>query len=376
MLRVLQLQYKRIKMKTTVIYSDELKNYDFGPGHPFRSDRFVSFLKLYKEKLGKNKNFELVKSNEPASDEELELWHTKDYIQAMKAASTGIGPPNLFRFISQDNVNPISREFPKGIEKGARIIVKNSMLALDFVQEEESEKAVNIGGGLHHAKSNYGEGFCVYNDVVVAARYAMKKFHLERILILDTDAHAGNGTCEAFYSDPRVLFIDLHQAGIYPGTGFAHEIGEGKGKGFTVNLPLAAGTGDKSYEVIFDEIILPLAEEYRPQIVIRYGGSDPHASDEITELGLHLDGFKMIGEKVREISKLCGNKSVDLICSGYKPDILSKVWLSLITSLSSVEIELEETELEVKSDEMLTETKGLIKKVKENLSPYWKSMKN
>jgi len=364
----------KFKMKTTILYSDELKNYDFGPGHPFRSDRFVSFLKLYKEKLGKNKHFELVKNNELASDEELEFWHTKDYIQAMKAASSGITIPNLHRFISQDNVNPISREFPKGIEKGARTVVKNSLLALDFVQRKRSEKAVNIGGGLHHAKSSYGEGFCVYNDVVIAARYAMKKYDLKRILILDTDAHAGNGTCEAFYSDPNVLFIDLHQRGIYPGTGFAHEIGEGRGKGFTVNLPLAAGTGDKSYEVIFDEIILPLAEEYRPEIVIRYGGSDPHPRDEITELGLTLEGFKMIGEKVREISKLCGNKSVDLICSGYEPDILSKVWLSLITSLSGVEIELEEPE--VQSDEMLTETKDLIRKVKENLKPYWRSMEN
>jgi acetoin utilization protein AcuC len=363
-------------MKTTILYSDELRNYDFGPGHPFRSDRFTSFLKLYKEKLGRNKNFELVKSNEHAIDEELELWHTRDYIQAMKAASAGIMIPDLYRFISQDNVNPMTREFPRGIEKGARTIVKNSMLALDFVQEGKSEKAVNIGGGLHHAKASYGEGFCVYNDVVIAARYAMKKYNLKRILILDTDAHAGNGTCEAFYSDPNVLFIDLHQRGIYPGTGFVNEIGESRGKGFTVNLPLAAGTGDKSYELIFHEIIVPLAKEYKPEIVIRYGGSDPHPSDEITELGLTLEGFKMIGERVREISKLCQNKSVDLICSGYKPDILSKVWLSLITSLSGIEMELEEPEPEVKSDQMLTQAKDLIKKVKDNLKPYWRSMQN
>ena len=362
-------------MKTAIIYSDELRNYDFGPGHPFRSDRFTAFLELYKEKIGKNENFALVKNNELAADEELELWHTPDYIQAMKAASSGITIPNLYRFISQDNLNPITGEFPRGIEKATRIIVKNSIFALDFVQEGKSEKAVNIGGGLHHAKSNYGEGFCVYNDVVIAARYAMKKYNLERILVLDTDAHAGNGTCEAFYSDRRVLFIDLHQAGIYPGTGFAQEIGEGKGKGFTVNLPLAAGTSDKSYELIFDEIILPLAEEYRPQIIIRYGGSDPHPGDEITQLGLNLDGFKMIGKKVREISGLCGDKSVDLICSGYKPDVLSRVWLALITSLSGIEIELEKPALEVKNEVMLTETKDLIKKVKENLKPYWKSMK-
>lgn len=362
-------------MKTIIIYSDELKNYDFGPGHPFRSDRFDSFLRLYREKLGKNKKFELVKNNEIATDEELEEWHTRDYIQAMKTASTGLTLPNLYRFISQDNINSVTGEFPKGIEKAARAIVKNSILAFDCVQQGKSEKAVSIGGGLHHAKPSYGEGFCVYNDVTIAAKHAMKKYNLEKILILDTDAHAGNGTCEAFYFDPRVLFIDLHQRGIYPGTGFVDEIGNEKGKGFTVNLPLVAGASDRSYELIFDEIIFPLAKEFKPEIIVRYGGSDPHPGDEITQLALTLDGFKMIGRKVREISKLCEDKSVDLICSGYKPDVLSKVWLSLITSLSGVEIGLEEPTSRIKTDEMLAETKGLMKKVKENLSPYWKCMK-
>ena len=238
-------------MKTTIIYSDELKNYDFGPGHPFRGDRFASFFQLYKEKLGKNKNFQLIKNSEPASDKELKFWHTQEYIQVVGAASSGITIPHLYQFISQDNVNPISGKFHQDIERAARIIVRNSILALDFVQEKRSEKAVNVGGGLHHAKSGYGEGFCIYNDVVIAARYGVEKYDLKRILILDTDAHAGNGTCEAFYSDPNVLFVDLHQGGIYPGTGFIDEIGEGRGEGFTINLPLDAATGNQSYELIF-----------------------------------------------------------------------------------------------------------------------------
>jgi len=139
---------------------------------------------------------------------------------------------------------------------------------------------------------------------------------------------------------------------------------------------LAAATGNKSYELIFDEIIVPLAKEYRPENVIRYGGSDPHPSDEITQLGLTLKGFKMIGKKVKEISRLCENKSVDLICSGYKPDVLSKAWLSLITGLANVEVELEEPLLKTEESEKLTQTKELIKRVKENLKPHWKSMNN
>jgi len=363
-------------MKTVVVFSDELKNYDFGPGHPFRADRFDSFLKLYDEKLGQNKSFELVENNEPVEDEELERWHKKDYIQAIKAASTGVTIPDLFRFISHDNVNPATGEFPEGIEKAARIIVKNSILAFDYVMQGESEKAVSVGGGLHHAKPGYGEGFCVYNDVVIAVKHAIEKYNLQRVLVLDTDAHAGNGTCEAFYSDEKVLFIDLHQKGIYPGTGSADETGAGEGAGFTVNFPLAAGTGNRAYELIFDEIILPLAREFEPQIVIRYGGSDPHPADEITQLGLTLDGFKMIGRKVREISGLCSNKSVDLICSGYKPDVLSKVWLSLITSLSGVDIELEDPAPGIGFGAMVNETRSLMERVRKNLSPYWNCMRS
>lgn len=358
-------------MTTTLLYSDALKNYDFGVTHPFRSDRFNSFLKLFKEKLGNNKNFELVRNDEFASDEELRLWHTKEYIQALKTAAVGKETSNLYTFISQDNLNPLTGNFPKSIEKAARSVVKNSILAVDSVWRERTDRAVSIGGGLHHARSNYGEGFCIYNDVVIAAKHALNKYQVEKILILDTDAHAGNGTCEAFFSDPRVLFVDLHQSGIYPGTGFINEIGSGGGKGFTVNIPLDAGSGDTSYELIFDEVILPLAEAFKPQMIIRNGGSDPHFKDGLTSLGLTLKGFKMIGKKVKEISKKeCANRSVDLICSGYNPEILPKVWLTLVTSLSDEELEL--TEEIYDNNEPLERTRSVIAKVKDNLKSYWR----
>ncbi len=359
-------------MKTTIIYSKKLKNYDFGEGHSFRSDRFEKFLELFKEKFGKNESFELSENITLATDEELKLWHDEDYIEAMKEASQGKDVSGLFRFTSQDNINPITGKFPSGIEEGARAVVKNSILATDYIQQRETEKAVSIGGGLHHAMSGYGEGFCIYNDVVIAVKHAIKKYKLERVLILDTDAHAGNGTCKAFYSNPDVLFIDLHQRGIYPGTGFTDEIGQGKGKGFTVNLPLVAGTGDRAYELIFDKIVFPIAEEFKPQLIVRYGGSDPHFADSLTGLGLTLDGFKMIGEKVKELSdNLCKGRSVDLICSGYDPNILAKVWLTFIASLSGVTLDFEEIHPNI-TNMRFRETKELIEKVKNNLKPYWK----
>lgn len=362
-------------MKTIMIYSDELKKYDFGEGHPFRSNRFERFLELFQEKLGKDKRFELKENITLATDEELELWHSRDYIKTMQDASQGKDVSNLFRFISGDNVNPSTKKLPQGIEKGARAVVKNSLLAIDYNQQRKTEKSVSIGGGLHHAMSGYGEGFCVYNDVVIAAKYAIEKYNLKRVLILDTDAHAGNGTCKAFYSDPKVLFVDIHQEGIYPGTGLVDEIGEGKGKGFTVNLPLEAGTGDKAYELIFDEIIFPLAREYKPQMIIRYGGSDPYFDDGLTSLGLTLDGFEMIGKKVRELSReLCENRSVDLLCSGYNLEALPKIWLTLVAAISGVKIDFKESAPDIR-DRKIDETKHLIKKVKGKLAPYWRSIK-
>jgi acetoin utilization protein AcuC len=294
----------------------------------------------------------------------------------MLEASAGRPPNDLWRFVSRDNLNPQTRSFPLGIEKAARVIVRNSMFAGELVQEGRFEKAVSIGGGLHHAKPGYGEGFCVYNDVVITARFLIEKYGLERILILDTDAHAGNGTCEAFYSDRRVLFIDIHQEYIYPGTGYENEIGEGEGKGYTVNVPLPAFAGDDAYKLIFDEVVLPLAEEFSPQLIIRNGGSDPHFSDSITQLGLTLGGFRSIGKMVRQIAKICQDKEVDLICSGYNPNILPGAWLALISGLAGDEVDLEETlAFRVKRNRMLEETKDVVEKVKRNLRKYWKSMK-
>ena len=359
-----------------VLYSDELKNYDFGPGHPFRGDRFERFRTYFHETLEKSGIFEVVMNDELASDADLLLSHQVDYIRTVEKASNGMPIPDLWRFQSGDNINPQTRNFPIGIEKAARVIVKNALLACDFVQKRRFEKAISLGGGLHHAKPRYGEGFCIYNDVVIAARHLIERHGLDRILILDTDAHAGNGTCDAFYSDHKVLFIDLHQKFIYPGTGYEDDIGESKGKGFTVNIPLPAYAGDEAYRLVFDEIVSPLAEEFTPQIIIRNGGSDPHPSDEITQLGLTLEGFKFIGSRVREMAEICDGKEVDLIVSGYKPEVLARAWTALFSGLTDVEVKLEESiPLRIKSNQALEKVESTVETVKRNIHPYWRSMK-
>jgi len=163
---------------------------------------------------------------------------------------------------------PIGR--PGKLEEAARLVIGQAKLAADLVQSGQFNMVVSLGGGLHHARRGYGEGFCLYNDVAFCATYLLEEYNLERILILDTDAHAGNGTSEYFYSSPQVLFIDLHQdpRTLYPGTGFAPDTGIGEGKGFTVNVPMPVYAGNDSYRLVFDEIVGPLAEEFKPQIII------------------------------------------------------------------------------------------------------------
>jgi acetoin utilization protein AcuC len=154
-----------------IVFSDKLKDYDFGPGHPFRSNRFSSFMSFFDKKLMNRGFFKVIFNDETATNEELMLWHTKKYINAVEKSSKGFLVPDLFRYISGDNVNPLTGNFPLGVESAARVIVKNALLASNFVLEKRFEKCVSIGGGLHHAKPNFGEGFCVYNDVVICCRY-------------------------------------------------------------------------------------------------------------------------------------------------------------------------------------------------------------
>lgn len=155
---------------------------------------------------------------------------------------------------------------------------------------------------------------------------------------------------------------------------FIHEIGENKGKGFTVNIPLPRKSSNLAYKAVFEEIIIPLAEEFKPQIIIRYGGSDPHYLDELTDLGLTLDDFKMIGDYVRKIAeRVCQGKVVDLITSGYNLKVLPFAWTSLICGLLNLDIDLNLKEKRVPLPETgLKETETIIKELKNLFKKYWK----
>lgn len=364
-------------MPIGIMYRPELKEYDFGAGHPFRGDRYELFPGFLRERLAEENNYRFVAA-EPATEDDLLLICSKEYIdftrQYYRAANLGLAlPENFHRYHSQDN---LPGEGPGKVEEAARLMIGQVKMAADLVQAERYEKIVNIGGNMHHAKPNYGEGFCLYNDNAFVARYLIQKYGLERILVLDTDAHQGNGTAEYFYDDPRVLFIDLHQdpSTLYPGIGYADEIGAGAGKGHTVNIPMPVRAGIESYRLAFEAIVEPMTEEYRPQIIVRNGGSDPHFSDGLTSLGMTVSGFQMIGDKVRGMAKVCGGRVIDIIGSGYNREVLPHAWLALIAGLADFKIEPSEPfpiPERFRKDPAVEATRYILGEVKRHLKDYW-----
>jgi acetoin utilization protein AcuC len=357
-----------------ILFRKEINEYDFGEGHPFHGRRGEDFLKFFKKRL--KIDFPVLKA-EKATDDDLLLICEKEYIEFTKkyfeAKNRGEEfNGRFFLYHSADNL-PIGK--PGKIEEAARYIIGQAKMAADLVMKRKFKKVISIGGGLHHAKRNFGEGFCIYNDVAFCAKYLIEKYNLKKVLILDTDAHAGNGTLEYFYDDPRVLFIDIHQdpRTLYPGTGFVEQKGVGEGEGFKINIPLPPFSGDESYKMVFEEIIEPVVKEFRPQIIIRNGGSDPHFSDPLTNLNLTIEGFRIIGEKVKNLSKICDGKEIDLIASGYDLKVLNYCWTALLSGLLGIKNDISES-IHPPKKEPLDEVKELIKKIKKEFKKYWKSL--
>jgi acetoin utilization protein AcuC len=366
-------------METAVLYSEGLKELDYGEGHPFRGQRFVTFPKFLRQMLPEDNNYRVLEA-EPATDKDLSLICSSDYInftrEFYKAAYSGLGYTQEFSlYHTMDNM-PGDR--PGNIEEAARLVVGQAKMACNLVQTGDYKKVICLGNGMHHAKPSRGEGFCIYNDVAFAARYLIVQHHLERVLILDTDAHTGNGTSEYFYNDNKVLFIDIHQdpSTLYPGSGFPRQTGSEEGAGYTVNIALPPGAGYDSYELAFKEIVVPLTKEFKPQIIIRNGGSDPHFDDKLTNLGLTITGLRMIGSKVREISQVCEGKVIDMIASGYNEDILPYGWLALMAGLGDFKVDIPEPvepPFIHDPDTVLNKTRQAIEELKACLKGYWSS---
>jgi acetoin utilization deacetylase AcuC-like enzyme len=176
----------------------------------------------------------------------------------------------------------------------------------------------------HHAFADHGEGFCLFNNVAIAANVARSDFGLDRVLIVDFDVHHGNGTNAIFYDDPSVLFFSTHQWGIYPGTGHWSEIGRGAGVGYSVNVPVLPGWGDAALIDIFDQLLDPIARRFKPQLILCSAGYDPHWSDRLGGLLMTDRGFFDLTRRLVDLSnELCAGKLVLTLEGGYGLDGLA-----------------------------------------------------
>jgi acetoin utilization deacetylase AcuC-like enzyme len=170
----------------------------------------------------------------------------------------------------------------------------------------------------HHASADRGMGFCIFNNIAVAARYAQMKYHLERIMIVDWDVHHGNGTQDIFYDDDSILFTSIHQFPHFPGSGAKDETGIGKGKGFTINCPLPPGTGNKKIIDTFVDELIPAAEKFKPQLVLLSAGFDGRLNDPMAHFRLDNTGFRLLTRITREIANTYSNgRIVSVLEGGY-----------------------------------------------------------
>ncbi len=176
----------------------------------------------------------------------------------------------------------------------------------------------------HHAEAAQAMGFCLFNSVAVGARHALDAHGLQRVMIVDWDVHHGNGTNDIFHAEPRVLFCSIHQSPLYPGTGPASDVGSGDGRGFTVNLPVAPGSGDAEFRSLIDHVAVPLARSYAPQLLLVSAGFDAHAEDPLAECHVTDGGFGEMARSLRGLAAELGVPVGAVLEGGYALDALAR----------------------------------------------------
>jgi acetoin utilization protein AcuC len=263
------------------VWDEAYLGYDFGE-HPLNPIRLELTIRLARE-LGVLDGLELL-TPRPADEAQLLTIHRRDYLEAVRRA--GADPTFSGYGLGTDD-DPV---FP-GMYEASALVAGGSAIAARQVWEGRSQHAVNIAGGLHHAMPGYASGFCVFNDVVLAIRTLLAG-GAERVAYVDVDVHHGDGVQAAFYDDPRVLTISLHQdpRTLFPGTGLPTELGAGAGEGTAVNVALPPGTDDSGWLRAFGAVVPGAVRAFRPDVLVTQCGCDTHHEDPLANLELSVDG--------------------------------------------------------------------------------------
>ena len=321
---------------TLVVWDDVFSDYDFGPSHPLRPLRLELTMALARQ-LGVLDGVD-VRAPVCATDDVLELVHDPLYVASVRRAPDDVlGRLSLRWGLGTGDV-PV---FPRMHEVSA-LVTGASVDAARAVWEGTHQHAVNISGGLHHAMKDRASGFCVYDDPAVAIAWLLAA-GAQRVAYVDVDVHHGDGVQAAFYDDPRVLTLSMHESGrtLFPGTGWADETGRGDGVGTSVNLALPAGTDDAGWLRAFHAVVPPVVRAFRPQVMVTQHGCDTHALDPLANLQMSIDGQRIAYRALHALAhELCEGKWVALGGGGYEPvQVVPRAWTHLLAEAAGTSVE-------------------------------------
>lgn len=304
-------------------YSDSFLAHDTG-GHPESPERLRSILRqLEASDLRRRLT---ARTPEPVDRELLLRLHHPRYLSELEAFCAQAGPG---RRLDEDTIaSPGS--WAAALEAAGAAVGMTEALLSDACDTAFS--LVRPPG--HHAMPQHSMGFCLFNNVAVAALYALERVGLKRVAILDWDAHHGNGTEHMFYRDPRVLFVSWHQDPNWPGTGHIEDIGEGPGKGYNLNIPLPVGYGDAAFLRTYETLVAPALDRFQPELILVSAGYDAHHADILTHMGLTATGFAGLTEAVmKQAERHCRGKAGFLLEGGYHVQALANSVSATIDTL-------------------------------------------
>jgi len=316
--------------KAVLVFSDKFHHHSYGPGHPLKVERLRLTMDLIEEYgIFDTSSPPWVEARE-AGEQDVMLIHSPEYLEVLKTANSGRVPSQAWKYGLGSGDNPLF----SGLYDWSLLVTGATLECIRQVLNENREIAFNIAGGLHHAMQHRASGFCYLNDPAIGIAKMVQDGL--RVVYLDVDVHHGDGVEAAFYNTDQVLTVSLHQHGhtLFPGTGFPDDIGQGPGRGYAVNVPLAPGTDDDLYIWVFMELVPPLVHAFAPDILVTQLGVDTLATDPLAGLNLTTDGFSQI---VREI-KSWGLKWVALGGGGYNIMNVARAWTQAWTIMKGVEI--------------------------------------
>ncbi|QEU97429.1 acetoin utilization protein AcuC [Streptomyces kanamyceticus] len=313
--------------RAQLMWDEAVTGYDFGPGHPMDPVRLALTRSLVGA-FGLDQELDVVAAKR-AGDSTLRLVHREDYVDAVKAASAD--PESA---LGEYGLGTEDDPAFAGMHEASALIAGQSVGAAEAVWRGEALHAVNFAGGLHHAMPGAASGFCVYNDAALAIARLLE-LGAERVAYVDVDVHHGDGVQAAFWEDPRVLTVSLHEhpRTLFPGTGWPEETGAGSvAEGSAVNVALPAGTGDAGWVRAFHAVVPELLAEFRPQVLVTQHGADTHFEDPLAHLAVSLDAQRAVQVACHELAhEYAEGRWVALGGGGYAVvDVVPRSWAHLV----------------------------------------------